>query len=529
VIIYNTLSRKKEEFIPKDPPRVTMYVCGPTVYDYFHIGNARSFIMADMIRRYLVYKGYDVKFVMNITDIDDRIIEKSIKSEIPASQVSAKFTEAFLADIKKLNVREATIYPKATEHLESILRLIEKIEDNGYAYNQEGNVYFDVSRFEGYGKLSGKKLDQLEAGARVEVSEEKKNPLDFALWKKAKEGEPYWKSRWGIGRPGWHIECSAMSMQHLGKTIDIHAGGSDLIFPHHENEIAQSEAANSDEFVKYWIHFGFLNIDNEKMSKSLGNFFTAREILEHYSAEVIRFLFCQTHYSGPLNFSNLLLESAKKGHEKLENTALMILEQLKTAEDASPGVDFDFEKYYKEFETAMDNDFNSPVALSVIFDFSREINQMLSKGSIQDKAFLEGAKEFLIKTAGEVLGILDIESLLKDRFRVEEADIYKVAGLLIDLRQREKDEKNYARADKIRDELLELGISVEDSKSGPRIKIGDMTANIETKLLDLISALRNEYKKEKRYDLSDMIRGELNELGFELSDGKSGTMIKRKS
>ena len=317
--IYNTLTRKKEEFVPINPHEVKMYVCGPTVYDYFHIGNARSFIMADILRRYLEYKGYNVKYIMNLTDIDDRIIKKSIEEKIDAKLVAEKYTKAFFEDIEKLKVRRADVYPKATEHVHEIVNFIEQLEQNGFAYNVDGNVFYDVSKFKEYGKLSGKKLDELESGARVDVNEEKKNPLDFALWKKAKEGEPFWESPWGNGRPGWHIECSAMSCKHLGETFDIHAGGNDLIFPHHENEIAQSEAANRKKFVNYWIHFGFLNINNEKMSKSLGNFFTARDVLKLYSAESIRLLFGQTHYRGPLEFSDELLDSAKKGLEKFEN------------------------------------------------------------------------------------------------------------------------------------------------------------------------------------------------------------------
>ena len=285
----------------------------PTVYDYFHIGNARTFINSDIIRRYLEYKGYKVKFVMNLTDVDDKIIKKSNEEKIGTEKVTEKYIKAFFEDIENLNVKKADIYPKATAHMKDIIEMIKKLEQKGFAYNVDGNVFYDVKKFKDYGKLSGKKIDELESGSRVEVNVEKKDPLDFALWKKAKEGEPYWESPWGNGRPGWHIECSAMSCKHLGETFDIHAGGNDLIFPHHENEVAQSEAANGKKFVNYWIHFGFLNIDNEKMSKSLGNFSTARDMLKKYSAETIRMLFAQTHYGGPLNFSDELLSAAEKG------------------------------------------------------------------------------------------------------------------------------------------------------------------------------------------------------------------------
>ena len=282
--IYNTLTKKKEEFIPIDPPNVKMYVCGPTVYDYFHIGNARSFVMADVIRKYLLYKGYKVTYAMNLTDVDDKIIKKSNEQKKDASQVAEQYINYFFEDIDRLKIMRADIYPKATAHMNDIISMIKKLEEKGIAYNVKGNVFYDVSKFNGYGKLSGKKTDDLESGARIEINEEKKNPLDFSLWKKAKEGEPSWESPWGNGRPGWHIECSAMSCRHLGDNFDIHAGGNDLIFPHHENEIAQSEGANGTKFVNYWIHFGFLNINEEKMSKSLNNFFTARDVLDKYPA-----------------------------------------------------------------------------------------------------------------------------------------------------------------------------------------------------------------------------------------------------
>ncbi len=327
--LYNTLTRQKEEFLPINPPEVKFYMCGPTVYDYFHIGNARSFLMADIIRRYLEYKDYKVKYVMNLTDVDDKIIRKSNEEKITSDKVAEKYINYFMEDVEKLGMKKADVYPRATQHMQQIIDLIKKLEEKGIAYNVKGNVFYDVSKFQGYGKLSGKKIDELESGARIEINEEKKNPLDFALWKKAKEGEPFWESPWGKGRPGWHIECSAMSCKHLGETFDIHAGGNDLIFPHHENEIAQSEGASGKPFVKYWIHFGFLNINEEKMSKSLGNFFTARDILKKYSPFAIRMFFAQAHYGGPLNFSEELLASAEKGLEKLNNLRDKIIEELK--------------------------------------------------------------------------------------------------------------------------------------------------------------------------------------------------------
>jgi cysteinyl-tRNA synthetase len=471
--IYNTLTRKKEEFVPLNTPEVKMYVCGPTVYDYFHIGNARSFIMADVLRRYLEYKGYNVKYVMNLTDIDDKIIKKSNEETSSTNLVAEKYTKAFFEDLEKLNVKRASIYPKATEHIQEIIEFIQRLEKNGLAYNVDGNVFYDVSKFNEYGKLSGKKLDELESGARVDVNEEKKNPLDFALWKKAKEGEPFWESPWGKGRPGWHIECSAMSCKHLGETFDIHAGGNDLIFPHHENEIAQSEAANGKKFVNYWIHFGFLNINNEKMSKSLGNFFTARDVLKHYSAEAIRLLFCQTHYRGPLEFNNELLDSAEKGLEKFENLIERLSPHpapLQSAKGGQAGEsvnpDFNFNKYYEDFEAAMDDDLNSPQAVAVLFDFVRDVNKTIAENDNLPVEFYANVKEFLSKTAQGVLGIIDL-----DKSEAEGSSIEKeLIELLIRLRNDARKEKNFALSDKIRDGLKELGIELKDSKDGTTYK-----------------------------------------------------------
>lgn len=459
--IYNTLSRQKEEFKPIDPSIVKMYMCGPTVYDFFHIGNARSFIMSDIIRRYLEYKGYNVKFVMNLTDVDDKIIKKSIKEKTDSSIVAETYAKAFFEDIQKLKIKKADIYPRATAHMPDIVSLIKKLEERGYAYNIDGNVFYNVSKFIGYGKLSGKKIDELESGARIEINEEKNNPLDFALWKKAKEGEPYWESPWGNGRPGWHIECSAMSCKHLGETFDIHAGGNDLIFPHHENEIAQSEAANGKKFVNYWMHFGFLNIDNEKMSKSLGNFFTAREVLKLYSAEAIRLSFAQTHYAGPLNYSDDLLASAEKGLEKLKNLAAKIEEEIKSNNVTGIVPSLDFGKFRSNFESAMDDDFNSSQACGVIFDFVREANRTIAENENINVKFYTEVKDFLQKTAEGVLGIMDLSGTPQQNDLSLENDLIE---LLIKLRIDAKKEKNFALSDKIRDELKAIGVVLQDGK-----------------------------------------------------------------
>ncbi len=464
--IYNTLSRKKENFEPINPPNVTMYVCGPTVYDLFHIGNARSFIMADMIRKYLLYKKFKVKFVMNITDIDDKIIKKANERGVNSSEIAAEFADAFLSDTKRLSISDADVFPRATAHIAEIIDMINKLVEKGFAYNVDGNVFYDVSKFEDYGKLSGKKIDDLISGSRIEINDEKKNPLDFTLWKKAKEGEPYWDSPWGKGRPGWHIECSAMSTKHLGETIDIHAGGNDLIFPHHENEIAQSEASTSHQFVKYWLHFGFLNIQNEKMSKSLGNFFTAREILKRYSAEAVRMLFAQTHYSGPLNFSDELLQSAQKGLERINNLVDSINENL-VNNKSGERIEFDFDKYYFGFESTMDDDFNTPQAVAVIFDFVKSVNSVIRKNDNIDVQFYKDVKLFLEKTAQDVLGIVKFNSNAVPESSSKENELIE---LLIELRTEAKKKKDYEMSDNIRDKLNELGIQLVDTKSGTTYK-----------------------------------------------------------
>ncbi len=460
MFIYNTLTRKKEEFKPIDPPDVKMYVCGPTVYDYFHIGNARSFVMADIIRKYLIYKGYKVTYAMNLTDVDDKIIKKSNEQKKNADEIAEHYINSFFEDADRLKIKRADIYPKATAHINDIISMIKKLEEKGIAYNVNGNVFYDVSKFKAYGKLSGKKIDELESGARIEINEEKKNPLDFSLWKKAKEGEPFWDSPWGNGRPGWHIECSAMSCKHLGDNFDIHAGGNDLIFPHHENEIAQSEGANDKKFVNYWIHFGFLNINEEKMSKSLGNFFTARDVLQKYPAEALRMLYAQAHYGGPLNFAEELLAGAQKGLEKLNNLVEKIEQEIKNS-DGKNNPEFDFKKFYDAFEAAMDDDFNTPQAVAVIFDFTKEVNRVIAENENIGKEFYTKVKDFLNKTAVDVLGILDFDSFKKTGDGKLEGELIE---LLIRLRQDAKLEKNFKLADLIRDELKEIGILLQDSK-----------------------------------------------------------------
>lgn len=453
---YNTLTKRIEEFIPLEPGKVKIYMCGPTVYDYFHIGNARSFVMIDIIRRYFIYKGFEVKFVMNLTDIDDKIINKALSEGVTAQEIATKYSQAFFEDIKKLKIKPADVYPRATENIPYIIELIQKLLDKGYAYQVDGDVYYDVTKFSDYGKLSGKNLEELISGARVDVNEQKKNPADFALWKAAKPGEPFWESPWGKGRPGWHIECSVMSMKNLGETFDIHAGGNDLIFPHHENEIAQSEAATGKPFARYWIHFGFLNIDNQKMSKSLGNFFTAREILEKHSAEALRLLYAQTIYSAPLNFSLELLSNAESAVKRIENAWHNVL----TAQLVDVQEDFDVSRFYQEFEEAMDDNFNSPEAIAVIFDFVKEVNSFISKHNALSNSNKEKILAVFKNLAQDIFGIIDLSKEQK----IDNQLVDNLMKIIIEIRNQLRLEKRFDLSDKIRDELKKLGIELEDKK-----------------------------------------------------------------
>ena len=456
IAFYNTLTRSVEPFEPIKPGEVSMYTCGPTVYNYFHIGNARSFVMADVIRRYLHYRGYVVRFIMNITDIDDRIIKQSIEEAIPASEVARKYTDAFLEDISRFGIQHADVHPRATDHIDGIIGHIRGLVENGTAYELAGDVYYAVDTFEGYGKLSGKRLEDLLAGARVDTDDRKRHPGDFALWKAAKPGEPSWDSPWGKGRPGWHIECSVMSQKLLGDSFDIHAGGNDLIFPHHENEIAQSEALTHKQLARYWIHFGFLNIDNEKMSKSLGNFFTAREILDVYPVEPVRFFYLQTHYRSPINFSSDGLDASRKGLHKLQ----ALYEHLAAVPDG-PGL-CDVAHYEKRFIEAVDHDFNTPAGLGVLFELVRDVNGVIQQSGGVSPVVREAIRSFIRRTAIDVFGIVSEE---REESHID-ADAERLIALLIDARTQARAAKMWALSDLIRDGLKELGIQIEDGKSG---------------------------------------------------------------
>ena len=460
--IYNTLTRQKEEFIPLVPGEVKMYSCGPTVYNYFHIGNARPFIIFDTMRKYLEYNGLKVTFVQNFTDIDDKMINKANDEGITVKELGERFIEEYFKDADSLGISRASVHPKATENIDSIISIVKKLEDNGFAYNVDGDVYFSTKKFDEYGKLSHQPLDELEAGARINVNESKNDPMDFALWKKQKPGEPAWESPWGLGRPGWHIECSAMANKYLGETIDIHSGGQDLIFPHHENEIAQSECANCKPFARYWMHNGYINVDNKKMSKSLGNFFTVRDVLKEFDGEVIRFFMLSAHYRSPINFSKELIEQAKTGLERLY-TCISNLEFLK--QNSGNGTVSDkvkemVTKYKTTFCEAMDDDLNTGLAIAALFDLVRDINTDFTSTSVQSIEDIDTCINIL-KELGGVLGILQNTETESIDNEIEE---------LIAKRQEARKNKNFALADEIRDNLKAQGIVLEDTPNGVKWK-----------------------------------------------------------
>ncbi len=471
--IYNTLTSQKEDFIPLEPDRVGFYLCGPTVYDYFHLGNARPFIVFDVYRRFLIYRGFQVKYVMNVTDVDDKIINRAQKEGVSVAEIAARYTQAFFEDMEKLGIHRADVHPKATEHIPEMIELIQKLLEKGYAYKIGGDVYFQVEKFRKYGRLSGKNLEELKAGARVEVDERKRNPLDFALWKAAKAGEPCWESPWGKGRPGWHIECSAMSMKYLGETFDIHAGGEDLIFPHHENEIAQSCAATSKKFARYWMHNGFLNIQGEKMSKSLGNFLIAREVVKRHRPEVIRLFFLQKHYRSPINYTEEILRQTANALDRLQNTLQNIEYYLKDSpqgtdvahDQIQQGSEFSRLVQYskREFIKAMEDDFNSAAAIGKIFEMAKEANRIMEKGELSkvDQFALADFRRMLLEY-DQFLGILPG----KDGLKKGEGDEDALVALLVQVREELRKKKEWSLADRIRDKLKELGYIIEDRREG---------------------------------------------------------------
>ena len=464
--IFNSMSRQKEEFVPIQPGKVSIYACGPTVYNFIHVGNARPIILFDVLRRYFEYRGYDVTFVQNFTDVDDKIIKRANEEGITSQEVAEKYIQEYFTDAQGLGVRPATIHPKATENMQQIIDMVQTLIDKGYAYPVEnGDVYYRTLKFKGYGKLSHQPIEDLQSGARIAVGDVKENPLDFALWKAQKPGEPAWESPWGQGRPGWHIECSAMSNRYLGKTIDIHCGGEDLQFPHHENEIAQSEAANGCEFVHYWMHNGFLNIDNRKMSKSLGNFFTVREAAEAYGYETIRLFMLSAHYRSPLNYSADILHQAQNSLDRLYSAedhlkylAANGAEGDKNAAEAALADTFD--SYRQRFDEAMDDDFNTANAISVLFELVRAINIATADENQPTKAGAQACLD-MVHEFTDVLGLL--------YSRKEESLDEKVEQMIAD-RQAARAAKNWAEADRIRDELKAMGIELKDTKQGVQWK-----------------------------------------------------------
>jgi len=463
--IYNTLTNKKEEFVPIEEGKVKMYVCGPTVYNFFHIGNARPFVVFDTMRKYLEYRGYKVKFVQNFTDVDDKIIKKAKEEGVTAGQISEKYIEEYYKDAAVLNVKKATVHPKVTETIQDIIKFVQDLIDLGYAYEANGDVYYRTRKFEGYGKLSGKNIDDLISGARIAVGETKEDPLDFALWKARKEdSEIAWESPWGMGRPGWHIECSAMSKKFLGDTIDIHAGGQDLQFPHHENEIAQSEAHSGKPFANYWMHNGYINIDGIKMSKSLGNFRTVRDLLSIYDGEVLRFLILSGHYRGPIDFGEEVLTQAQNGLTRMRNAKgnlkhLMANGCADMTEAEQKAID-EFDKYRQEFIEAMEDDLNTADAISAVFELITAINTAVKDGA---------SKEFAKKSLDILLELTSILGLLQQDTEEEVTEVEPEIKALIDERQAARKAKNFARADEIRDELKAKGITLKDTPQGVQI------------------------------------------------------------
>jgi cysteinyl-tRNA synthetase len=460
--LFNTMSRKKEDFMPLSPGEIKMYSCGPTVYNYFHIGNARPFIIFDILRRYFEYRGNKVTFVQNFTDVDDKIIKRAKEEGVTEKEISERFINEYFKDAEALNIRKATYHPKVTEHIPEIIDIIKRLEANGLIYMLDGDVYYDTAKFEQYGKLGKQNLEELEAGARVELAEGKRSSNDFVLWKKQKPGEPAWESPWGLGRPGWHIECSAMSMKYLGETIDIHSGGLDLIFPHHENEIAQSEGATGKEFARYWMHNGFLNVNNEKMSKSLNNFFTVRDIAQHFDLEVLRMFMLSAHYRSPINFSDDLLEQTKNGLDRLYNAKNNLLYLLESAVDKEATAEEQelikrLGEHKNKFIEAMDDDLNTADALAAIYELVRDANGSLKAES--SKSAVKASLDMLMELS-TVLGLLG----------KKEESLDAEIEALIEERQKARKEKNWALSDKIRDDLKAQGIVLEDTPSGVKWK-----------------------------------------------------------
>ncbi|MBO8158016.1 cysteine--tRNA ligase [Thermosyntropha sp.] len=520
--IYNTQSRQKEELIPLNPPDIKMYVCGPTTYNLIHLGNARPIVFFDTVRKYLEYRGYKVKYVQNFTDVDDKIINRAKEEGEDPLKLAARYIEEYFKDADRLGVRRADVHPKVSEHMDDIIKAIERLIAKGFAYVVDGDVYYRVKAFPEYGKLSGRSLEEMLSGARIEVDERKEDPADFALWKAAKPGEPYWESPWGKGRPGWHIECSVMSIKYLGETIDIHGGGNDLIFPHHENELAQAEALTGKPFVRYWMHNGFITVNDEKMSKSLGNFFILREILEKFAPDVVRFYLISVHYRSPLDFDDSKLEEAKKALSRLKNTRLLA-EEFIYGEENEVLLNEDEDSFLQsirdkenEFVAAMDDDFNTARAIGYLFEMSHLINSYIAeaeKSSKVDRARVEKALR-IFNNLGDILGIFIEDQKKEDRYFDD------VVEIILDVRQMLRKEKQFALADYLRDSIKEMGLIIEDTPEKSRVK-KEGTPAFED-LMARILGLRSELKKNKDYVKADYIRDKLKEKNIIIEDTREG-------
>lgn len=523
--VYNTLSGRKEELVTLEPQKVKIYACGPTTYNYIHLGNARPLVVFDTLRRYLAYRGYEVTYVQNFTDVDDKIINRSREEGEEALELAERYINEYFKDADALNILRADVHPRASQHIEEIINTTQKLIDKGFAYEVDGDVFYRVKAFKDYGKLSGRSVEDMLSGARVEVDERKEEPVDFALWKAAKPGEPFWDSPWGKGRPGWHIECSVMSTKYLGDTIDIHGGGSDLIFPHHENEIAQAEALTGKPFVNYWMHNGFITINSEKMSKSLGNFFLLREVLDKFPADVVRLYLIATHYRSPLDFDDGKLEEARKALGRLKTTLLLADEfkQDGLSDDTGLKEGELLEKVnnlQQEFIAAMDDDFNTARAIGHLFEISHLINSYLataSRDNARDQAVVAKAIA-IFKELGEVLGIfIDQES-------DQGAELEEVLQILAGLRQAARQEKDYSLADDIRDFLGSLDISIEDTPAGTRFRYKS-APELEF-LMEKLIDLRANFKSQKRYEKADYIRDNLQQAGIIVEDTREGVRWK---
>jgi len=526
--VYNTLSGNKEELVTLDPGQVKMYVCGPTTYNYIHLGNARPLVVFDTVRRYLKYRGYQVKYVQNFTDVDDKIINRAREEGDDPILLAQRYIQEYFQDADALGIVRADVHPRVSEHIPDIIKAVEGLISRGFAYEVEGDVYYRVKAFPGYGKLSGRTLDDLRAGARVEVDERKEEPVDFALWKKAKPGEPAWDSPWGPGRPGWHIECSVMSTKYLGETLDIHGGGADLIFPHHENEIAQAEAYTGKNFVKYWMHNGFITVNSEKMSKSLGNFFILRDILAKFPRDVVRFYLIATHYRSPLDFDDGKLEEARKALGRLKTTLTLGREFLNPhaagqvdSDPAGRGELIDAVKDLEEqFIAAMDDDFNSAKAIGYLFEMSHQINSFISgadAASSADQAQLIQALRIYADLGG-VLGIF------MERQGNDSQAVDKLLGLILELRNAARLEKDFARADSLRDLLLRLEVKVEDKPGGSLFRYEQPPQADE--LMQYLLQMRQELKAKQEYARADELRNSLQAAGIVLEDTREGVRWK---